>query len=240
MSLLQAIAALISALVWPVLLLFLVLRFSKPILSLLQDEKSAETNVKATFAGVGVELGIKRKLDAVAALTAATVTREGTEGQPANVGQDKLNDIVETVEQAGTVGTNSQGGRRTVLWVDDAPSNNYFEQETLRALGIKTVTSLSTDNALSLLKTNHFDLVISDFSRPDDPQAGYTLLAHLRQLGYDTPYIIYSSSNRSDYRKAAIERSAYGTTNDPQELVSLVLSALKQSSSAIQPKGLYQ
>lgn len=226
-SVIQAVASLVAALVWPALLVFLVLRFGKPILGLLQDDKAEETRLKASFAGVGVELGVKRKLDAVAALTAAAVTREAGTGQSPTVDKEQLSEIVDTVSQAGNVASNRQGGRRSILWVDDMPSNNYFEQETLRALGIRIVTSLSTAEALDRLKTDHFDLVISDFSRPGDPQAGYTLLAQLRDLSYNMPYIIYAGSNSAEHRAAARQRGAQGSTNDPRELVQLVLNALQ-------------
>ena len=63
-------------------------------------------------------------------------------------------------------------GRR-VLWVDDLPENNTTEIATLQELGVQVATSTSTADALGRLRSDRFDLVISDWVRhePDTPAA---------------------------------------------------------------------
>ena len=57
--------------------------------------------------------------------------------------------------------------RTRILWVDDSPANNQSETEFLRDLGIDIDTALSTAEALEQLRRNHYDLLITDQSRPE-------------------------------------------------------------------------
>jgi CheY-like chemotaxis protein len=113
-----------------------------------------------------------------------------------------------------------------VLWVDDRPNNNRFERQALEALGIDVELSLSTDDALDKLRRRPYDLIISDMGRPGDPRAGYTLLDRLRSGGNLVPYVIYAGSRAPEHVREAREHGAIGSTNRPQELVSMVTAAL--------------
>ncbi len=97
----------------------------------------------------------------------------------------------------------------------------------LEALGIQFTISKSTEDALERLERKHYDLIISDMSRPPDQQAGYTLLEQVRARNITTPFIIYAGSKKPEYIAEARKRGAFGTTNDPQELFELVVAALK-------------
>jgi CheY-like chemotaxis protein len=119
-----------------------------------------------------------------------------------------------------------RAGRATVLWVDDRPSNNIHERQALEALGVTFVLATSTNEALEKVKSQSFDVIISDMGRPPDPQAGYTLLNELRTSGNQTPFIIYAGSRAPEHRAEARRRGALGYTNRPDELFEMVVSAL--------------
>ena len=58
-----------------------------------------------------------------------------------------------------------------VLWVDDHPEHNTLEEDILRDLGIHFTNSTNSDEALALLKSNQYDLIISSVSRRNEPHA---------------------------------------------------------------------
>ena len=59
--------------------------------------------------------------------------------------------------------------QKRVLWVDDKPEANHHEVAALAKLQIEVVAVHSTDDALARLDTDNegFDLVLSDWSRPE-------------------------------------------------------------------------
>jgi CheY-like chemotaxis protein len=114
---------------------------------------------------------------------------------------------------------------KAILWVDDRPDNNFYEREALKRYGIEFVLATSTDEALKILSGAKFDVIISDMGRPPDPRAGYTLLEAVRTKGDNTPYFIYSGSRSQEHVAEAKRRGAQGTTNIPDELIRMVLSA---------------
>jgi DNA-binding NarL/FixJ family response regulator len=62
--------------------------------------------------------------------------------------------------------------------------------------------------------------------RADDARAGYTLLQQLRARGSQTPFIIYAGSRSPEHVAQAQAAGAFGTTNQPDELFAMVLSAV--------------
>ncbi|MBY0475234.1 MAG: hypothetical protein K2Q13_09275 [Nitrosomonas sp.] len=62
------------------------------------------------------------------------------------------------------------------LWVDDRPENNVYERQAFQAQGVEFSLALSTNEALDILKTNKFAVIISDMGRKEGPQEGYVLL----------------------------------------------------------------
>jgi CheY-like chemotaxis protein len=82
-----------------------------------------------------------------------------------------------------------------VLWVDDEPDNNTFERQALEALGMRVNFVPTTSAALEMIKGNEYDVVISDMARPEGKRAGYDLLAKIKMLRPNVPFVHYSSSN---------------------------------------------
>lgn len=113
-----------------------------------------------------------------------------------------------------------------LLWVDDHPENNLNEMVMFRQLRVKTQTAESTQKALEILKSRHFDLVISDMARGDESTAGLEFLTQFRQVDKTTPVIFYLGEFDSE---KGVPAQAFGITNRPDALLHLTLDALERT-----------
>jgi CheY-like chemotaxis protein len=119
--------------------------------------------------------------------------------------------------------------RGLVLWVDDRPDGNRDETRALHALGLQVVTASSNAQAADLLRTQRFELIISDIRRgePEPPLAGLELPAVLRRVRADVPAVIYYVS---EVEKPYTEEGQ-PVVSRPEQLLSLV-----QSHIAVPPR----
>lgn len=136
---------------------------------------------------------------------------------------DEVSELVKSLGQE----RETRNGRKLVLWVDHRPDNNIIERRSMAAYNIDFVLAQSTGQALAELRKQQFDAIISDMGRPPDSRAGYTLLEALRGSGDQTPYFIYASSRDPAHVREALSRGAQGTTNMGDELLQMMLQALK-------------
>ncbi|MCK4793320.1 MAG: response regulator [Desulfobacteraceae bacterium] len=111
------------------------------------------------------------------------------------------------------------------LWVDDRPENNVNEQVMFGQLKVGIQTARNTDEALEILKSRHFDLVISDMARDDEATAGLKFLEKFRIADKTTPVIFYLGEFDP---KKGVPAQAFGITNRPDELLHLTLDALER------------
>jgi CheY-like chemotaxis protein len=211
--------ALVRAVVWPLVILVFLIRFHKPIFAFLSNL----TNLKGSVGPVNISL--ERQVQAAVSLAAAETSKPDAQTAPADI-ERSMRQITDTIIHA----PQSERGS-SILWVDDIPSNNRFERESLEAFGFTVSISTSTDDAIDKVRDRRYDVIISDMGRPPDNQAGYTLLKKLRDDGIGTPYIIYAGSNRPEHQQLARERGAIGSTNSPRELFNLVTQAAASRTS---------
>ena len=115
---------------------------------------------------------------------------------------------------------------KSILWVDDNPSNNELAVRALRKFHLDIEQTTSTDGALAAMQRRPFHLVISDMGRGTNMRAGYELLKSLRDSGSRVPFFIFSSSDKPEFRREAAERGAQLSTNDMLELVDSVIKHL--------------
>ncbi|MEU2200314.1 response regulator [Isoptericola sp. NPDC019482] len=107
-----------------------------------------------------------------------------------------------------------------ILWVDDHPSGNRHERRYFRAAGITVVNALDTESALRELRTDDYDIVITDFRRGNDPAAGPELATRARGEGYDQPFVAYLGHVEPG---RAAPQEFLRITDRPDDLVTAVL-----------------
>jgi CheY-like chemotaxis protein len=219
-KLIDAVAKLLAALAWPAVVVFILVWFGSSLREFIAG--LGEFSLK----GAGFEASAKRKqAEAAAALAAAVASRPEEAAEKGSAPQD-VRTAAAVVAEAATPRVIRRTAGSKVLWVDDRPKNNVYERQALEALGVGFVLALSTDEALEKLTRQKFDAIISDMGRPPDPQAGYTLLDQLRANGDRTPFIIYAGSRAPWHQAEARRRGAVGCTNQPSELLEMVLAAI--------------
>ena len=223
-ELLKGWAALIGAISWPLVIVFALLFFGRPLRAFLQNLGEFRFKVGAT----GVEASLtKQQVVAAANLGAAAAQR----GDPTSSPAERAQGIASVVTEAVVPSTSRNLANASVLWVDDCPNNNLYERMALEALGISFVISMSTDDAVARLRSGRYDLIISDMGRPPDSQAGYTLLSRVREeLKLKTPYLIYAGSNDPAHDAEARRRGASGSTGNPRDLFQRVVAILGRGS----------
>jgi CheY-like chemotaxis protein len=117
---------------------------------------------------------------------------------------------------------------RRVLWVDDEPDNNEVEARLLRRLGVEVENALGTEEALARLRRDpaRFDLVVSDWRRGGDADAGRTLLEALGGSRRRLPVLMYVGEADERRRAEAAALGAKALTDEPDELLKQVLVEL--------------
>nr|HET6903841.1 response regulator [Ktedonobacteraceae bacterium] len=228
-KLLELIFSFLQAISWPLIILIIVLVLRAPLKNFLDN--LIEFNLKAG----PIETTAKRQqtiLEISTSLGAAIAYHGKDPNQEDNrpeLDEKKTKEVVKVVEQLVTSRATRQLDGATVLWVDDRPINNTYERQALGKLGIQFTISKSTEEAITKLEHKHYDTIISDMGRPPDLQAGYTLLAKVKEMHITTPFIIYAGSKRPEHVAEGRRKGAFGVTNDPQELFELVVDALSKA-----------
>ena len=129
--------------------------------------------------------------------------------------------------------------QKRVLWVDDQPDNNRHELAALAKLQVEVVCVRSTAEALDRLDADEegFDLVLSDWDRPEPPEgaasAGLKLLGALAARPRRPPVIFYHAEfdpgRRAARREALLRAGGFGEAVRPGELLALIRSAFASS-----------
>ncbi len=112
---------------------------------------------------------------------------------------------------------------KSVLWVDDNPSNNMLVVRALKRLQLDVEEQLDTEAGLAAMKRRHFDLVISDMGRGTNMRAGYDLLQAIRAQKNAVPFLIFAGSDSPEFRREAEDRGAQLSTNNMLELMDHII-----------------
>jgi CheY-like chemotaxis protein len=83
-----------------------------------------------------------------------------------------------------------------VLVVDDDPSVRKVVERIIRSGGHEPLGASSGRDALALLESNSFDLIVTDINMPD--MDGIELILAVRELGHATPTIAISGGGLVD------------------------------------------
>jgi CheY-like chemotaxis protein len=112
-----------------------------------------------------------------------------------------------------------------VLWVDDHPAANVLERQWLTQLGVQVTTVESTDSALECMRSEAFDLILSDIDRPGSRTAGLESLPRIKSIAPTVAVIFYVM--RLEPR--GVPPDAFGITARPDELFHLCMDALERT-----------
>lgn len=113
-----------------------------------------------------------------------------------------------------------------ILWIDDHPEWNEWERRTLEQLGAEIEVHENTESALTRLRENRFDLIVSDIARGDEQDAGVRDLPQVREASQGTPVVFYVGVTDEEL---GVPEGAWGVTNRPEELLHLVMDVLERS-----------
>ena len=118
-------------------------------------------------------------------------------------------------------------GRR-VLWVDDQPSNNFYERLALAQIGLSIDVAVSSEQGIHSAKHLRPDVIVSDMKRYGDENAGLKFLETSRAEGVVAP-VIYYVGGVDEGR--GIPAGAFGITDRPDEVLHLILDVLERGAS---------
>ncbi|MBN1303441.1 MAG: response regulator [Anaerolineales bacterium] len=216
---------------WPIILLLIVFLFRKQISAFLPE--LGHRLQKAEIGGSKFEFSEIQKA-AVNALP--EVIEKGIEeykDEPERLAGYVREQVKKFPEFQATTPTITPPSIRgcSILWVDDKPMNNVYESSVLKRLGASILFVRSTDEALTFLNRDNFDLIISDALRDENgrsnPNAGYELLEKLGRTNRKIPLIFYTSS--TTHLNPNRTQSAYGIADTPSTIIDLTIRALKLS-----------
>lgn len=108
-----------------------------------------------------------------------------------------------------------------LLWVDDRPEGIVRESKILENAGISITRVQSSEDAFTRLNEQNYDLVLSDIRRGDDTNAGLDFATQLVQRTNAPMLVFYVGT-----MQRPTPETAFGITNQPDELVHLVLDVM--------------
>lgn len=107
---------------------------------------------------------------------------------------------------------NKSPKNRSLLWVDDFPSNNAFIIDKLNEQGIIVQLSLSTEDAINRIRNEKYTAIITDLGRKENGVtnqfAGLELINKLRDQGDSTPVLVFAGARGMENAERLIAAGA--------------------------------
>jgi CheY-like chemotaxis protein len=216
----------IAALLWPLIAIFLVVRFRPAIAAIIESARSRKFTIKIGGQELTMEEANHAQQNLIADLQNQVCEIQKKLGNSVTSDQPK---VLESV-------TASIPKVPSILWVDDVPKNNSYFIQQLSDLGVKVDLAQSTLEGEALLKSRNYDFLISDMGRKEglnyNQTAGIDFLEFVRTADKVTPFVIYCSSRAlRNYGRKALDFGATAVTASPTELSGILkLAALKNTA----------
>jgi DNA-binding NtrC family response regulator len=233
---------LVKALIWPAFAIFAVLLFAAPLRNLVKRISSGEFDVtKGKFSFDTQAAAVTKTLEKAEqerkAEPGSEPSQESSESRMATASITPQVLSYDKIRSRINAETQTTFAASRILWVDNSPRHNQNEMDALRALGITIHVATSTEDALSVLRHQQYDLVISDMGRPGDADAGFSLALKIRERGLTVPVVIYTGARRvEELRGQAFSKGVWYVCSDPYELFAAVTNYLIQAN-AVPPRG---
>lgn len=217
----------IAALLWPLLVIVVLLVFGRQLLSKLRSSddvtleiggqrlnfKQATDQQSDMITDLQREVAsLKQRLDHAASVPGGTPSQAGERTPPGYVWPTPEAETAEESEgavrepddtswmleeQERRISAPTGPALRSILWVDDHPENNAVLADSWRRDGARVEIARSTSEALQLLESHAYGLIISDMGRQesdvDVPDAGLRLLTKFRMTDPITPFVLYGN-----------------------------------------------
>ena len=126
----------------------------------------------------------------------------------------------------------------TVLIIDDEPDILELLDLTLGRMNVRTESASTLNQALALLRKNHYALCLTDMRLPDGD--GMSVVKHIQQHSPCTPVAMITAYGSLDTAINALKAGAFDFLTKPVDLNrlrELVSTALKLTQSASEPEG---
>jgi CheY-like chemotaxis protein len=225
--LIEVTSKLVGALAWPTVALVVLWWFGAAIRQFLSSIS------EGSFKAFGIEGTAKRSIQQ--AIVTADLSRQDSELEQTRQMPNSVGKSLFAADYAANLLRSHPGFPhecRRLLWVDDQPTNNVLEMKALEGLGFRIDMVVSTDEAIhDIAKAGKYDVIISDMSRPDDNEGGKTLIRKLREIGDETPVIVYSSNESPKFESDMKEVGAFAVTHLASELIIRVAEAVEPGAS---------
>jgi CheY-like chemotaxis protein len=118
-----------------------------------------------------------------------------------------------------------QGQR--VLFVDDHPSNNFYERVALAEMGLSVDVAVSTREGLRAAHHLRPNVIVTDMERSGQANAGLQFLQAARAQGIKVPVVFYVGKV---LEALGVPTGAFAITDRPDELLHLVLDVLERNA----------
>lgn len=115
-----------------------------------------------------------------------------------------------------------------LLWVDDNLSHNEEEQRFLKLAGVAIDVALDTESAIYHLRSNSYDVIISDICRDCDTIAGITFAEEMSKIReYSRKKILIYYVGKIDIDKS-LPQNTFAITNRADELFHYTMDVIER------------
>lgn len=123
---------------------------------------------------------------------------------------------------------NNAINQHKILWVDDNPDNNIYIIDMLARNNIHIELAMTTTEAVNMLSSNKYDMIISDMDRSGIIDDGMTLLDIRNKKYKNIPLIFFTSSQSiSMFGEVAMNRGATFITDKTSKLIGYIQNYIK-------------
>ena len=112
-----------------------------------------------------------------------------------------------------------------LLWIDDRPERSKNDRDFLQNLGFNIIVADSSEEASEYIESKKIDIILSDIKR-NGKKEGLEFLTRLKDQGIKIPLIFYLEFFNEE---KGVPPYAFGITNDPKELIHLLLDIIERS-----------
>ena len=116
---------------------------------------------------------------------------------------------------------------RRILWLDDQPEHHGSERRALESYGIRITLAHDAAEAASRLQETQFAAIISVAAGAGAQHAPSALLANDATVAQPPAMFVYSRSRPPERVSHSADWAPGGATDDPDELVAMLVSAVR-------------